>query len=88
MRPAFSWAGRSMPSDFERASIVATLSSKAYMNTFSPRAAAADAHCVASADFPVPGGPSSSALVPRSRPPPSIASSSGIPLEATPRSKS
>ena len=29
MRPAFSWAGRSMPSDFERASIVAMLSSKA-----------------------------------------------------------
>ena len=29
IRPAFSCAGRSMPSDFERASMVATLSSNA-----------------------------------------------------------
>ena len=47
----------------------------------SPRPAAAATNCAASDDLPEPAGPMKSVLVPRSRPPPSSASSSGTSLD-------
>ena len=49
----------------------------------SPRAAAADAYCVASVDLPVPGGPSSSVLVPAIEAAAQQRVELGMPLDAT-----
>ena len=65
--------------DADRAIMVSMFSSKRQMNTFSPRLAAATANWRETVDFPVPAGPSTRQLVPRSSPPPTRASSSTMP---------
>ena len=72
-----------MPMLSQRWSRVSACSSKAYTTERSPRVAASFMNCIPSVVFPTPLGPLKMEMVPRSIPPPSISSSSGMPEEIT-----
>jgi hypothetical protein len=69
-RPSLIAFGSFMPKLSQRLRRVVVLSSKEYMQTFFPRAAAAAANCAASDDLPIPGGPTIITLNPHGIGPP------------------